>query len=334
MRDDNGIMNVRNLIRFNIGICIFIPDAHIYPLKTPPDSKITFYQVIFFENQKSFIYNDRLLLEPFEGWAVPHTVTLVFAPESEKKLSCQNSIQIHQSVHGSFIRLKDPGRFLNSWQKCSFTLKSKNTPVSQHCLYLNRTFADWCYLFPATPKPITRTIEALLSRSQTKTCNSSAIGSLHQTNMLSLSNLNIEDLSPLSSLINLKSLWLDYNKIINIEPLITLQKLEVLGAKYNSISVIKPLAHIKSLRWIFLDSNIIQNIEDLSYLPKLSVLSLQKNQIKSYQSILKFNPNTLKILKLHKNPIKEEECLTLLKNSSFKSSCHTLSTSSLKKGSF
>ncbi|MBY0757210.1 leucine-rich repeat domain-containing protein [Clostridium sardiniense] len=129
----------------------------------------------------------------------------------------------------------------------------------------------------------------------------------------SISNLylysnNIDDLTPLSGLINLRSLNLNNNRdLSDISPLyglnllrdlkiadnkvtanqlLNLPDLEVLDYRRNKVSDISPLSGLTKLTNLNLQGNQISNISPLSGLTKLTNLDLQENQINNINPLL------------------------------------------------
>ena len=96
---------------------------------------------------------------------------------------------------------------------------------------------------------------------------------------LDLSNMGIEDLSPLAVCKNLKKLDLTGNSISDLTPLMDLTKLEWLCVKDNLIVDLRPLMGMRSLRCINAEGNGITSTAPLSALSELSELYLAFNQI-------------------------------------------------------
>jgi hypothetical protein len=89
----------------------------------------------------------------------------------------------------------------------------------------------------------------------------------------------ISDLSPLSGLTKLKTLYLFYNKISKISALSGLVNLSTLYISNNQISDLSPLSGLTKLKTLYLYSNKISKISALSGLVNLSYLHMGSNQI-------------------------------------------------------
>ena len=94
----------------------------------------------------------------------------------------------------------------------------------------------------------------------------------------------IEDLSPLSGLIRMETLYLVQNNIRDISPL-------------------EPLTQLRVLR---LDGNAVSDISVVLKLPKLEKLGLDDNQIEDFRPILELD--RIQALNTNKNPVKMEYC--------------------------
>lgn len=88
----------------------------------------------------------------------------------------------------------------------------------------------------------------------------------------------IEDLSPLSTLTQLKSLNLSNNELRDIRPLAKLLKLEKLDLSVNYIEELDALAGLTKLKTLDVDANLISTLEPLQTLLGLSVYA-QNNPI-------------------------------------------------------
>jgi internalin A len=82
---------------------------------------------------------------------------------------------------------------------------------------------------------------------------------------LSLSMNRIEDISPLSSLVNLKELSIKHNSINSLSGFETMVNLTHLDVAENQITDISPLVNLGNLTWIDLSSNEISDLEVWSY---------------------------------------------------------------------
>ena len=89
----------------------------------------------------------------------------------------------------------------------------------------------------------------------------------------------IQDVSPLSTLINLQELWLDYNRIQDVSPLSTLINLQELRLENNQIQDVSPLSTLINLHELHLIGNNIQDVSPLSTLINAQYLGLGDNRI-------------------------------------------------------
>lgn len=86
-------------------------------------------------------------------------------------------------------------------------------------------------------------------------------------------NNQIYDISPLAGLTNLEDLSLFVNKVTNVSPLAGLMKLRKLNLRFNRINDISPLAGLTNLEYLYLENNPITDMSKLSRLTKLKVLT-------------------------------------------------------------
>jgi Leucine-rich repeat (LRR) protein len=125
--------------------------------------------------------------------------------------------------------------------------------------------------------------------------------------MINLASKNIIDISPLSSLLSLRSVWLENNKIKDIRPLSSLHNLAFLSLTKNEIEVAHHLEYLKHLRWIFLGFNKIKDTSFLKKLTELRFLDIQHNAIDDYQNILLSSEKLFIVFK--GNPFIKDFCL-------------------------
>jgi len=102
---------------------------------------------------------------------------------------------------------------------------------------------------------------------------------------LDAQNAGISDLGPLSSLRNLRVLYLQRNRITNISPLKSLTKLQVLSLNGNSVSDISALAGLKGLTELYLRENRITDVSKLKGLGSLNTLYLEGNKITDLRAV-------------------------------------------------
>ncbi|MBN37483.1 MAG: hypothetical protein CMI29_03375 [Opitutae bacterium] len=96
---------------------------------------------------------------------------------------------------------------------------------------------------------------------------------------LSVVNQHLQDLSPLSSNIELEDLFLYENYVSDLNPISSLVNLENLNLHWNDVTDISPLSNLINLKTLDLSGNEIQNIDPLSNLLNLQVLNLEDNEI-------------------------------------------------------
>jgi Leucine-rich repeat (LRR) protein len=121
---------------------------------------------------------------------------------------------------------------------------------------------------------------------------------------LDLQTKQIFDLTPIASLVNLKTLYLGGNQIFDLTPLASLVNLKTLNLTNNRIVDITPLSSLTELKNLDLSKN---NISDLSpfsngsVLKKLEVLYLHNNKIVDLSPIK--SCENIKEIRLMNNPI-------------------------------
>jgi CHAT domain-containing protein len=91
--------------------------------------------------------------------------------------------------------------------------------------------------------------------------------------------LQLQDLSPLSSLTHLTALNLAGNQITDLQPLTQLTQLSFLLLTDNQISDITPLSQLTNLNYVMVDRNQIQTLPALPNLKQLTALGLMDNPI-------------------------------------------------------
>jgi Leucine-rich repeat (LRR) protein len=93
----------------------------------------------------------------------------------------------------------------------------------------------------------------------------------------------IKEIGDLSSLTNLRFLYLNNNQIKEIGSLTSLTNLQELYLRDNRINEISGLSSLTNLRELSLGNNQIKEIGGLSSLTNLRLLNLHNNQIPDYQ---------------------------------------------------
>jgi len=128
---------------------------------------------------------------------------------------------------------------------------------------------------------------------------------------LTLSEIQLNDITPLSELTNLTRLHLYHNQISNIAPLQKLKNLMRLFLFDNQISDISPLKELNDLKNLFLQNNQINDISPFKELTSLVYLYLDNNQISDLSPLKELT--SLTILALHNNQINDVSPLRNLK---------------------
>ncbi len=99
----------------------------------------------------------------------------------------------------------------------------------------------------------------------------------------------ISDLSPLSALVNLESLVLRINNISDLSPLAGLDCLEELFLQCNSVSDLSPLAGLSALECLELSQNRVSDISALSGLHNLRNVILRFNLVRDISPLAGLN---------------------------------------------
>ena len=107
----------------------------------------------------------------------------------------------------------------------------------------------------------------------------SPLSGLVNLQTLSLSRNQISDLTPLAELTNLQWISLNENQISDISPLAQLKSLSRLELRVNQISDISPLATLTNLNNLYMSWNQVRDISPLANLSGLSIVHLMNNQI-------------------------------------------------------
>lgn len=97
---------------------------------------------------------------------------------------------------------------------------------------------------------------------------------------LDLSGLDISDITPISSLTNLRNLNLSFNKIVDISELKNLIHLRKLNLNNNKISSIASLSGLRGLEEIHLVNNSIQDVSPIAELRMVRKLDIRNNNEK------------------------------------------------------
>ncbi len=129
---------------------------------------------------------------------------------------------------------------------------------------------------------------------------------------LNASTRNIQDISGIENLTNLKLLHLGINKITDISVLKGLINLELLDLSTNQISDISELKGLTNLQTLYLSYNQINDINALKGLINLKLLDLDKNQISDIRALEGLA--SLKLLDMYDNQIRDISTLRGLSN--------------------
>lgn len=120
---------------------------------------------------------------------------------------------------------------------------------------------------------------------------------------LNCSNMNISNLSGLSSAVNLQQLDLSFNKISDISEIGSLTMLTNLNFNSNNISNISSIETLTYIKDLNLRNNQVSNISSLSELQHLSRLNLANNRISNISALR--NLTELKQLVLYQNQVSD-----------------------------
>ena len=125
-------------------------------------------------------------------------------------------------------------------------------------------------------------------------------------------DVQIQDISALSCMPNLKDLKLGGNSISDISELSSLTNLTALVLTDNNISDISALANLSNLERLYLEGNAISNLNEISGLVNLKVLKLHYNGISDISPLRSLTNLTL--LELYNNQISDISALSGLTN--------------------
>ncbi len=129
------------------------------------------------------------------------------------------------------------------------------------------------------------------------------IAECHWLQTLNVSNNQISDLIPISSLTSLQTLNLNSNQISNLEPLGQLASLQTLDLSTNQISDLKPLGQLALLKTLDASKNQISDLIPISSLTSMQTLNLNSNQIIDLEPLETLA--SLKTLDLRENHISD-----------------------------
>ena len=115
------------------------------------------------------------------------------------------------------------------------------------------------------------------------------IADLTNLSWLSLARTQVNDLSPLAKLINMKVLYLWDTPIANLGPLESLTQLVEINAAGCQISDISPLGDLTKLKSLWMPNNQIKDITPLKNLTQLIILNLSRNDIVDVTALAKLS---------------------------------------------
>ena len=133
--------------------------------------------------------------------------------------------------------------------------------------------------------PDQKRVVSILKQKVGKQDDREAYVALRSRRALSLSNLDLIDISLIADLVNLVDLSLGNNRIKDISPLENLRGLKSLYLSNNRISDISPLAGLGNLEELYLSHNMISGVDALSSLSSLFKVRLDHNRIKDVSSL-------------------------------------------------
>ena len=117
-----------------------------------------------------------------------------------------------------------------------------------------QSFEQWCLQKNSLPVETRKTVELLLNKASTQRCKLADLR-LNKLSELFLTDNQITDITPISSLVNLTYLDLKDNQISDLKPLESLANLSVISIEGNQISDVKPLAVLTKLTQVNLGQN-------------------------------------------------------------------------------
>ncbi|MEM7630885.1 MAG: leucine-rich repeat domain-containing protein [Pseudomonadota bacterium] len=118
---------------------------------------------------------------------------------------------------------------------------------------------------------------------------------------LQMTGTQVSDLTPISSLVQLKELWIQDTPVHDLSPLSRLVDLEELVLSKTNVVDITPLGYLTSLKCLTVNDSTLVSIAGLSRLQQLEELEIRGTQVKDVSPLSEL-PN-LKLLNLRKTPI-------------------------------
>lgn len=165
-----------------------------------------------------------------------------------------------------------------------------------------RSFLSWCQQQEQLTPAARHTVNVMLEKAATEDCQQ-ATEILESASSLSITEREISDLRPISTLNQLTVLRLVFNKISDIAPLASLTQLQVLQLEFNRIDGIGVLTNLTTLQELSLSHNQVEDVSPLASLTELRDLRLVDNRISDISSLGSLTK--LEFLFLGKNDIEE-----------------------------
>ena len=155
-------------------------------------------------------------------------------------------------------------------------------------------------------------LEALAINGKCRLCGIDGIAVMSNLKSLSISRMDISNISAIGKLNDLEHLSLYGNMLVDIAPLASLTKLKSLSINNTSIRDISVLSGMTNLEDLLLRSNPITDIHPLSTLKGLKKLDLYNNGLKDISPIPGLN--NLVELNLSTNRVNDISAIASLKN--------------------
>ncbi len=161
-------------------------------------------------------------------------------------------------------------------------------------------FTDWCTHYAELAPATQQTVSALLIYTGTEDC-ATAEARLQESPALALDGAGIVDLRPLSSLTQVRELYLYGNAVGDLRPLASLTQLQKLSISSNQVTSLQGLEALTLLEDLNLGDNQITDLGPLARLTQLQQLYLYDNQITDLAPLVDLTQ--LKRLSLQNNAI-------------------------------
>jgi Leucine Rich repeats (2 copies) len=115
----------------------------------------------------------------------------------------------------------------------------------------------------------------------------SPLATLTNLKSLTIVNAHVSDIGQLSGLFNLQSLSLDNNRISDLSPLSDLTELQILSLYNNNVDDLTGIKSLHRLRKLVLTTNSVTDVSPLFNLPNLIWLDLRANPVLKNEKMLK-----------------------------------------------